>query len=67
MFEKMNERVKKLTVTDIGWIKWAVFFATIIIVKLFPQLLVINYGTLILLMVACSVKPFYKFWIKKNA
>jgi hypothetical protein len=65
MFEKMNERVKRLTVVDISLIKWSVLFATIIIVKLFPQLLQINYTALIVLMVACAVKPVYKFWIKK--
>lgn len=39
MFRKLNERVKKLSFIDVKLIKWAVFFATIIIVKLFPQLL----------------------------
>lgn len=65
MFEKMNERVKKLSFVDIKLIKWGVFFATIIIVKLFPQLLRINYGILVVLMIACSIKPAYKFWIKR--
>lgn len=65
MFEKMNERVKKLGYWDIGLVKWSVFFAAIIIVKLFPQLLKINYPILIVLTVACSIKPFYKFWLKK--
>lgn len=65
MFEKMNERVKKLTIVDIKLIKWATLFATIIIVKLFPQLLKIDYWVLIVLLLVCSAKPFYKFWIKK--
>ena len=65
MFEKLNERVKKLTVIDIKLIKWAVLFATIIIVKLFPKLLEIGYPVLIILMLVCSAIPFYKFWIKK--
>ena len=46
MFDKLNDRVKGLTVVDIGLTKGAVFFATIIIVKLFPQLLGINYPLL---------------------
>ena len=61
----MNERVKKLTAVDISLIKWSAFFGTIIIVKLFPRLLNINYVVLIALLVVCSVKPVYKFWIKK--
>ena len=65
MFDRFNERVKRLSFVDIKLIKWGVFFATIIIVKLFPQLLKINYWMLIVLMVACSVKPAYRFWFKK--
>jgi hypothetical protein len=65
MFKKMNERLRKLTVVDMGLVKWSVFFAAIIIVKLFPQLLKINYGVLILLTIACGARPLYKFWIKK--
>ena len=65
MFGKLNERVRKLTVADIGLVKWAVLFATIIIVKLFPQVLKIDYWVIIVLMIACSAKPFYAFWIKK--
>lgn len=65
MFDKMNERIKKLTVIDIGLTKWSVFFATIIIVKMFPQLLNIGYPALIILMSALAAKPIYAVWIKK--
>ncbi|HPS20686.1 MAG TPA: hypothetical protein PKY78_06855 [Candidatus Omnitrophota bacterium] len=65
MFENINKRINKMTVVDIGLVKWSVFFATIIIVKLFPQLLVVNYAILALLMVACAVKPLYKFWFAR--
>ena len=65
MFSKMNERVKKLTVLDIGLTKFAVLFATIIIVKIFPQLLDISYPVLIILVLACGAKPLYAFWAKK--
>lgn len=49
---------------DIKLVKLAVFFASIIIVKLFPQVLKIDYWVLVVLMIACSAKPSYKFWIK---
>jgi hypothetical protein len=65
MFEKMNERLKRMTVMDIGLVKFTAFFFAIIIVKLFPQLLKINYGVLIVLVLVCGIKPMYKFWIKK--
>jgi len=65
MFRKLNQRVKKLTLVDVKLLKLAVFFATIIIVKIFPQLLKINYLILIILTIGCLAKPFYSFWIKK--
>lgn len=61
----MNEKIKNMTVWDIGFVKWSVFFFTIIIVKLFPQLLNISYPILIVLMIACAARPLYKIWIKK--
>ena len=65
MFERMNDRVRKLTVIDIGLIKWSALFGTIIIVKIFPQLLNIGYPILIVLMLAAAVKPVYVIWFKK--
>jgi len=65
MFEKMNERIRRMTVVDIGLVKWSAFFFAIIIVKFFPQLLKINYPILIMLVLAFGMKPLYKFWIKK--
>ena len=65
MFEKMNQRIKNLTVVDIGLVKWSVLLATIIIVKIFPQLLNIDYWVLAVLLVACAIKPVYKCWFKK--
>ena len=63
--QNMNEKVQTMTLFDIGLIKWSVLFATIIIVKIFPQLLNINYIVLFVLSIACAAKPVYKFWIKK--
>jgi len=65
MFEKMNERLRKLTVLDIGLVKWSSLFAGIIVAKFFPQLLKINYGVLLLLTILCGARPLYRFWIKK--
>jgi hypothetical protein len=65
MFEKMNERMKNMTVIDIGLIKWTAFFFAIIIGKLFPQLMNISYPILIVLVMGCGARPLYKFWIKK--
>jgi hypothetical protein len=61
----LNEKMKKLTVIDVSLVKLSVFFATLVIVKFFPQLLRIDTGLLILLVVACGARPFYTVWIKK--
>lgn len=65
MMEFMNEKIKKLTVVDIGMVKLSVFFFTIIIVKLVPCLLNINYPVLVILLLAAAAAPIYKIWIKK--
>ena len=65
LWKNMDEKTKKMTVMDIGLIKMSVFFFTIIIVKLFPQLLNINYTILIVFVLVCGIKPLYKFWMKK--
>ena len=65
MIKRINERIRTLTFWDIGLVKWSVLFATIIIVKLFPQILNINYAVLVILMIACMARPIYKIWIKK--
>ena len=65
MFEKMSERLKKLTIVDIGLTKWAAVLFGIIIAKIFPQLLNIGYHILIIIMLALGARPLYNFWFKK--
>jgi hypothetical protein len=65
MFNFLNEKIKRLTVVDISFVKLSSFFFVVIIVKLIPTLLSINYIMLIVLTVACGAKPFYTVWIKK--
>jgi len=65
MFKSWNERIKGMTIMDIGLVKFTAFFFTIIIVKLFPSLLNIKYPILIALILACGMKPLYKFWFAK--
>jgi hypothetical protein len=65
MFEHWNDKIKKMTVIDIGLVKWTAFFFAIIIVKIFPQLLRVPYPILVILVLACGARPLYKFWIQK--
>ncbi|MCK4881828.1 MAG: hypothetical protein KAS92_02260 [Candidatus Omnitrophica bacterium] len=59
--KKMDEKVQRLNYIDIKLIKWATVCATIIIVKFFPQILIIDYWILIVLMIAASIRPARKF------
>jgi hypothetical protein len=54
-----------MTVADISLVKLAAFFFAVIIAKLFPVLLNISYSVLIILVLACGAKPFYKVWFQK--
>ena len=64
--KKLNLKVEKMTVMDIGLVKLSVFFFTIIMVKFFPFILKLNYLLLIILVLACSAKPIYKTWFEKS-
>ncbi len=66
MFCGLNEKIKKLTVVDMSLVKFSAFFFGIFIVKLFPVLLNMSYLILIILIVACGAKPFYRVWFKKQ-
>ena len=62
MFKALNERMNKMTVVDIGLVKLSVFFFAIIIVKIFPAILSLNYPLLIILVLVLGAKPLYKTW-----
>ena len=62
MFRMLNEKMKKMTVVDIGLVKMSVFFFALIMAKIFPVLLNISYPVLIVIVLACAAKPLYKTW-----
>ena len=63
--ETRNDRVKRLTIFDIGLIKWASICFTVIIVKLIPEIMNVNIWWFIGLCILFSIKPVYVFWIKE--
>jgi len=65
MFERLNARMKNVTVLDVSLTKLSSTVFGIILAKLFPALLNINYLILIFLILLCGTKPFYNFWFKK--
>ena len=60
--ESLDKRVKNLDTLDIGLIKWSVLVGGIIIIKLFPQLIDINYLVLIVALIALAARPVYRFF-----
>jgi hypothetical protein len=65
MFKNLNDKIKKMTVVDIGLVKLSALFFGILIVKIFPDLLNISYAVLIVIILACGAKPLYKMWFQK--
>ncbi|MCK5287504.1 MAG: hypothetical protein KAI91_07865 [Candidatus Omnitrophica bacterium] len=63
--KSLNEKVKKLSFIDLKLAEYGIILGTIIIVKIFPQLLKINIGVLLILALVFLVKPLYSFWIKQ--
>jgi hypothetical protein len=65
MINLLNERVKKLDIWDIGLLKLSVILAAIVIVKLFPQLLLVRYSVLLVLIILLAIRPVCSFLLKK--
>ena len=60
----LSQRVKKLSIIDLKLIKYGTVFATLIIVKLIPQIMNVNIWWFVGLFILCFIKPVYVFWIK---
>ena len=62
--ETAGHLTKKLSFMDIQLIKIANWLFAIILVKFFPEILNVNIGWFIVLLVLFSIIPFYTAWIK---
>jgi hypothetical protein len=65
MFKDLNERMKKLSVVDAGLVKLSAAVFGVLVVKVFPGLINIDYWVLIVLVIALGLKPLYVVWVKK--
>jgi len=65
ILKKMNERVKKFNIFDVKLVQGTAMFVALIIAKLIPRIMEINIWWFIILLVICTIKPFYVFLIKK--
>ena len=64
-FSWMNEQVKKMDVWDISLTKLSVLFATLVLVRLIPELLEINVWLALAIALLAAARPLYKIYIKK--
>ena len=62
LIQRGNERVKRFTIFDMMLVKLAVFAATVVIIKLFPDLLNVRGLVYLIIAIVCSIKPFITFW-----
>lgn len=62
MFKKMNKKIQKFTICDIGMIKWSVFFFALMIAVLIPQLLKVNWYIYGILFILFAIKPMIKIF-----
>jgi len=65
IWDDMNQRIKKFGIIDEKLAQLAAIFFALIIVKIFPQIMEINAGWFVALLVICAIKPLYVFYIKK--
>jgi len=59
-----NDRVKTFTIIDIKLLQIAAMFVALILVKVFPQILKIGAGWLIVLALLFALRPIYVMFIK---
>jgi len=64
MLDGLKAKIAKMGLWDMAFLKAAVFFFTIILVKLFPVLTDLGYPVLIAATVLCALKPAWACWGK---
>ena len=61
-----NERVKRLNIFDIKLAQLCAMCIILILARLIPQIMDIDIGWFILLLVLCAIRPMYVFFFKRQ-
>jgi hypothetical protein len=61
-----NRKVKKFGILEVKMVQGAAIGATLIVVKLFPQILELSLWWFVALVVICALEVHYVLWLKKN-
>jgi len=64
-FSFMNERVKRLSIIDVKLVQAAAIFVALIVVKLIPQIMLLNIWWFVALAVLFGLRSVYVFFLKK--
>ncbi len=65
MFKSLDEKVKKLNTLDMSLVKLSAMVFGILFVKVFPEILSLDYWVLVLLILLLGAKPLFVTWFKK--
>ncbi len=60
-----NERVKRFNIFDIKLVQGIGIFVALILAKLIPEIMDISIWWFVALLVICTIRPFYLFFIKE--
>ena len=66
IFTFFNQRLKLFTIWDVKLSQLSSAFLTVLIIKLFPEILDLSYRWFIIALVICAVRPLYVMFIKKS-
>jgi hypothetical protein len=61
-----NLRLKLFTIWDVKLSQLSAVFLTVLIIKLFPEILRIPYWCFIIAIVICAIRPLYVMFLKKG-
>lgn len=61
-----DRKVKKFGIFEVKMVQGAAIGATLIVVKLFPQILGLSLWWFVALVVICGLEVHYVLWLKKN-
>jgi hypothetical protein len=66
MWSYFDKRARRLGILDTKLAQAASMFFALVIAKLFPQIMEVNFIWFVLLAILCAVKPFITFYIQKE-
>ncbi len=64
--EATNQQAQKFSFFEIQFAKLVGIFITLVLIKLYPQIIEVDLGWFIALCIFFAIRPFYVFWLKND-